>query len=174
MPARDAPPQVVIEPWTDRDLELLRALNAPEMMRHVGGPETDDQVLRRHHGYLGSGTPRDRMFRIVLLPRRVAVGNIGYWERQWKGRTVYETGWNVLPAYQGRGICTVAATAAVARARQDRRHRFLHAFPAVMNAASNAVCRKVGFALIGACDFEYPPGTVMRCNDWCLDLGVPD
>jgi hypothetical protein len=26
------------------------------------------------------------------------------------------------------------------------------------------------FTLVGACDFEYPPGHVMRCNDWRFDL----
>ena len=46
----------------------------------------------------------------------------------------------------------------------------MHAFPAVENAPSNAICRKLGFTLLDEHDFEYPPGTVMRCNDWRLDL----
>jgi hypothetical protein len=33
------------------------------------------------------------------------------------------------------------------------------------------VCRKAGFSLVGECDFEYPPGNLLRSNDWCLDLG---
>jgi RimJ/RimL family protein N-acetyltransferase len=44
------------------------------------------------------------------------------------------------------------------------------AYPGVDNAASNAICRKLGFTLLGAEDFEYPPGHLMRCNDWRLDL----
>ena len=55
-------------------------------------------------------------------------------------------------------------------ARHDGRHRFVHAFPAVDNAASNAICRKLGFELLGATEFEYPPGRPMVCNDWRLDL----
>ena len=55
-------------------------------------------------------------------------------------------------------------------ARLERTRRFLHAFPSVANAPSNAICRKVGFTLIEACHVEYPPGHVMRCNDWRLDL----
>ena len=47
---------------------------------------------------------------------------------------------------------------------------FLHAFPAVDNAASNGLCRKVGFLYVAECDFEYPPGHIMHCNDWRLDL----
>ena len=33
--------------------------------------------------------------------------------------------------------------------------------------------RKLGFARIEECEFEYPPGHVMRSNDWRLDLGHP-
>jgi hypothetical protein len=40
----------------------------------------------------------------------------------------------------------------------------------VENAPSNAICRKLGFELLEACDFEFPPGHHMRCNDWRLDL----
>jgi RimJ/RimL family protein N-acetyltransferase len=39
----------------------------------------------------------------------------------------------------------------------------------VGNAPSNAICRKLGFTLLGPHDFEYR-GTVLRCNDWRLDL----
>jgi RimJ/RimL family protein N-acetyltransferase len=49
----------------------------------------------------------------------------------------------------------------------------LHAFPAVDNAASNALCRSLGFTLLGAFDVEYPPGHALRCNDWALELGDP-
>lgn len=58
----------------------------------------------------------------------------------------------------------------VERARAAGKHRFLHAFPSVDNAPSNSVCQKVGFTLLGAMDFEYPPGHPLRCNDWVLDL----
>jgi RimJ/RimL family protein N-acetyltransferase len=107
---------------------------------------------------------------IVLLPEREAVGTVGYAERIWQQQVVYEMGWNVLPPFQRRGIAVAAATAAVARARTERKHRYLHAFPSVDNAASNAVCRKAGFSLVGGCDFEFPPGSLMRSNDWYVDL----
>jgi hypothetical protein len=48
--------------------------------------------------------------------------------------------------------------------------RFVHAFPAVDNGPSNAICRKLGFTLLEAMEFEYPKGHLMRCNDWQLDL----
>jgi len=42
----------------------------------------------------------------------------------------------------------------------------------VAHAASNAVCRKAGFELLGEVDFEYPKGTPIRSCDWRLDLRV--
>jgi RimJ/RimL family protein N-acetyltransferase len=84
---------------------------------------------------------------------------------------VYESGWNVLPEFQGQGVATAAVRAVLAAARADGRHRWLHAFPSVANAGSNAVCSKTGFALLGETDFEYPPGRFIRSNDWRYDLG---
>ncbi|MCO5992920.1 GNAT family N-acetyltransferase [Actinoallomurus rhizosphaericola] len=162
---------VVIEPWGEGDLELLRRINAPEMMEHLGGPESEEKVLDRHRRYLEArDLGPEAMFRIVVLPEREAVGNIGYWEREWRGETVYETGWCILPEFSGRGVATAAGRLVVERARARRRHRYLHAYPSVDHPASNAICRKLGFTLLGACDFEYPPGHLMRCNDWRLEL----
>lgn len=168
-------PQVRIEPWGDADLALLRLLNAPEMMEHLGGPETEEQILVRHKRYLeidGRGT--GRMFRIVLLPDLETVGSVGYWDRNWQEKTVYEIGWGVLPKFQGRGIATEAVAEAIALARTELEHRFIHAFPSTLNPASNAVCRKLDFLFIGECNFEYPPGSIMRCNDWGLEITTPN
>ncbi|PAM97988.1 GNAT family N-acetyltransferase, partial [Streptomyces sp. Alain-F2R5] len=60
------------------------------------------------------------------------------------------------------------ATARAARAAGP--HRYLHAFPSVGHAASNAVCRRAGFTLLGQADFEYPKGHWIRSNDWRVDL----
>jgi hypothetical protein len=34
------------------------------------------------------------------------------------------------------------------------------------------LCRRLGFQLAGAFDFDYPRGSPMRCNDWRLDLAA--
>ncbi len=159
-----------LEPWAEADLDLLRRINDPAMMTHLGGPETDEQVISRHRRYLATNTAAGRMFRIVVLPGDEPAGNVGYWERQWRGNMVYETGWSVLPAFQGLGVATAAAAAAMKQAAAERRNAHAHAFPSVDNPASNAICRKLGFVLLGECDFEYPPGHPMRCNDWRLEL----
>lgn len=160
-----------IEPWAHADLALLYRLNTPEMLEHLGGPESEEQIIARHNRYLeldGKGT--GRMFSIVLHPDLEAVGNIGYWERIWQEETIYEIGWGVLPPYQGRGIAATAIAAALESARAEEKHRFIHAFPSVDNPASNTICRKLDFLFIGECAFEYPPGNIMRCNDWRMDL----
>lgn len=162
---------VRIEPWSAADLALLYRLNTPEMLEHLGGPESDEQILARHKRYLEIGMKgTGRMFSIVLLPELEAVGNIGYWERVWQEETIYEIGWGVLPPFQGRGIAASATAAALASASAEQKHRYIHAFPSVDNPASNAICRKLNFSLISECAFEYPPGNALRCNDWRIDL----
>ncbi len=164
-------PEVTLRPWSEGDLELLRQISTPEMTVHLGGPETEAQIVKRHHRYLdlseGGGAG---IFRVVLLPGGETAGTVGFWDREWQGEAVYEAGWSVLPAFQGMGIATAAVSAAVGLARAAAKHRFLHAYPSVHNHASNAVCRRAGFELLGECEFEYPPGHVMRCNDWRIDL----
>ena len=163
---------LLLQPWSDDDLPLLeKLLGDPDMMSHLGGPESPEQILRRHQRYLRlpeAGT--DHMFKIVWVPNFEAVGNVGYWRKTWREQSIYETGWLVLPAYQGQGIATKAASAAIEHARLQPKYQFMHAFPSVANAASNAICRKLGFTLIEACQVEYPPGHPLIVNDWRLDL----
>jgi RimJ/RimL family protein N-acetyltransferase len=113
---------VHLRPWREADLSLLEALlGDPTMMRHLGGPESDEKIAERHARYL-TGADADSQFRIVDDATGEAVGWVGYWERAWRDQEVYEIGWSGLP---GPGP----------------RH-----------------------------EFEYPPGSFMRCNDWRLDL----
>jgi RimJ/RimL family protein N-acetyltransferase len=160
-----------LDPWSAGDFPLLRLLNAPEMTEHLGGPESEEKLHDRQEKYVvGGAAGSGGMFTVVLLNERQAIGSIGYWEREWRGANVYETGWAILPDFQGRGIAAEATRAVIELAAAEHRHRHLHAYPSVDNPPSNAICRKVGFVLLGASDFEYPPGHMMRCNDWCFDL----
>ncbi|MEH7748728.1 GNAT family N-acetyltransferase [Neobacillus drentensis] len=154
-----------IKPWEDQDLDLLFRLNAPEMMQHLGGPESEQQILKRHKRYLEL-SDRGRMFSIVLLPELERVGSVGYWQTSWKGESIYETGWSVLPSYQGKGIATIAVKLAVEEATAEKKYKYIHAFPSIDNPASNAICRKLDFQFISECKFEYPPGSFMLCNNW--------
>ncbi|MEU0055039.1 GNAT family protein [Streptomyces sp. NPDC006334] len=163
--------RVRLVPWAEGDFWLLRRTNSPEMTAHLGGPEPEDGLAQRHRRYVG--LEAGCMYRVVSAGSEETVGSIGYWEREWRGGTVWETGWGILPEFQGRGLAVSAARAlaGVVRAlRPAGGHAALHAFPDVRHAASNAVCRKAGFTLLGQARFEYPKGNWITSNDWYIDL----
>jgi RimJ/RimL family protein N-acetyltransferase len=160
---------IALRPWSNQDLPLLERLRGdPAINEHLGGPETPEKILERHERYCTMGDTGEVV--IVVGPAAESAGSVGYREREWQGKLVWEMGWNVLPEFQGRGIATRAVAAAMERVRAERKHRFIHAFPSVDNLPSNAVCRKVGFTLLDEFEFEYPPGSFMRSNDWSFDL----
>jgi RimJ/RimL family protein N-acetyltransferase len=161
---RDLSPSVHLEPWGTGDLPLLeKTVGDPAMMRHLGGPESPAKIAERQERFLRE----PGMHKIVDDESGAAIGSVGYWEREWRGEPVHEAGWFVLPEFQGRGVAVEAMKALVAVAGS----RPIHAFPNVENAASNAICRKLGFSRLGEIDFEYPPGRMMRCVDWRLEPG---
>ncbi|WP_430177297.1 GNAT family N-acetyltransferase [Peribacillus simplex] len=161
--------KIEIKPWEDKDLALLFQQNAPEMMEHLGGPENNEQILKRHQRYLQIGD-KGCMFSIIPFPEAEAVGSVGYWQTLWNNENVYEIGWSVLPSFQGKGIASHAVKALIERIKAERKYKYIHAFPSINNPASNVICRKLKFNLISECEFEYPPGNFMPCNNWCLEL----
>ncbi|MFH8728837.1 GNAT family N-acetyltransferase [Streptomyces termitum] len=159
-----------LEPWSAAGLPVLHRQNTPEMTAHLGGPETERAVADRHERYL-------RLTGGEMLLVRLggtAIGSVGYWEREWNGEEVYETGYGILPEFGGHGHAAGALRLAALRAAARGTRRRLHAFPHVDHAASNAVCRKAGFELVGEVSFEYPRGTWQRSHDWRLDLDALD
>ena len=155
-----------LEPWSERDQPLLQQLlGVPEMTEHVGGPESAEKIAERQARYQ---VPGSRQYRIVVDGEDA--GWVGYWEREWLGEKVWETGWSVLPGFQGRGVASEATRQLIDIAQAERTLRYVHAYPSLDNAPSNAICRKVGFELMGDYEFEYPKGNFMRCNDWRYDL----
>jgi RimJ/RimL family protein N-acetyltransferase len=160
-----------LEPWDERGPALERRANTPEMQAFLGGVEPEEAILARHQRILDTVRKKDgAMLFIMVEDEPDPVGSVGYWDKDWLGRTVYEMGWKVLPGFQGRGLAVGATLAAIGLAAAEGRHRWAHAYPKVDNAASNAVCRKAGFELLGESDFEYPKGHPIRCNDWRFDL----
>jgi RimJ/RimL family protein N-acetyltransferase len=165
-------PEYRVVPWGEDDLPLLhRLLGDPAMMEHLGGPESPEKIEERHGRYLDGQTPA-KMFKVVDAATGESVGSVGYWEREANEGQVWETGWMVLPEFQGRGIATEATRQVIDLCRAERTHRYLYAYPSVDNEPSNAICRKLGFELVDEEEYEYPKGSgnILRCNDWRLDL----
>jgi RimJ/RimL family protein N-acetyltransferase len=165
---------VRIEPWGEGDFPLLKKLlGDPAMTEHLGGPESDEQLIKRQARYERlTESGHGRMFKVVYKATGEAVGSVGYWDSTFQEEDMYEMGWSVLPAFQGQGIASAAVAQALVIAHADGKHRFLHAFPSVDNLPSNAVCQKSGFMLVEEVEGEYPKGHFMRVNDWRLDLSV--
>jgi RimJ/RimL family protein N-acetyltransferase len=161
-----------LEVWGKGDQPLLeRLLGDPRMTEHLGGPESKEKIAERQARYERAvDSDTTRLFKVVDEATGEAAGWVGYWEREWREQQVFEIGWAVLPEFQGRGIAGRATALAIDDARSAGKHRYVHAFPSVDNAPSNAICRKLGFTLLEALEFEYPPGNLMQCNDWRLDL----
>jgi RimJ/RimL family protein N-acetyltransferase len=156
---------VELRAYTDADLALTEALETdPAVMRELGGPIEREKLPAIHRRRLGDPW----WFKIVADAGGPAVGTIGVWETAHGEETLYETGWMVLPAHQGRGIASGALTLLIARVQAEPRFGAIHAFPPVTNAPSNALCRKFGFALLGHDDFVYS-GRTLHCNHWALD-----
>lgn len=160
--------QVTLRPWSAADLPLLHRMNAADMTEHLGGPETDAQVVARHEKYLRmwrEGTAR--MFRITLGD--TPAGTIGWWESELDGAPAAEAGWSVAPDSQGRGVAREALRLLIRDAAEHSDHPLLTAFPGVNNTASNALCRGAGFEHRGT-GTEPWRGGELTFRIWVLDL----
>ncbi len=134
----------------------------------MAAPRATPGSARRHRQYLADTAPGG-VFTITVDDDRggaAGVGWAGYWELEHHDRVVWEAGLSVLTAWQGHGIGSTAFHLILERAAAEGRHRFMHAFPHVDNAASNRMCAGVGFELVDETDIEYSKGHWIRCNDW--------
>ena len=166
--------RVTLERWGADDLVLLERANTAEMTRFLGGPESADALADRHADYLRLWeTGSVRMFRIRV--DGAVAGYAGWWEEEHDGAPVYEIGCSVEPAWQGRGVASAALTEVVRLAMAFDEHRPIVGYANVDNAASNALCERVGFSLVGvgafpANDDELP----MVVNIWVIDTPARD
>lgn len=165
--------EVWLEQWQVDDLPVLERSNTPEMTVFLGGPESDKQIVTRHAKFLHLWeTGEARMFRIRSASANSPVGSVGYWKKSWRGNDVYETGWSVHTAHQGRGIAARALSECLRYAADNGDRDQVFAFPRTDNSASNALCQRTGFNLVGEADFEYPKGHPIRVNEWMFELST--
>jgi RimJ/RimL family protein N-acetyltransferase len=161
---------VELRPYADEDLWLSEELETdPEAMSELGGARSKEKIAEVHRKRVDGNVPKPWYFVIVPEGEQRGVGQIGVWESEHDGAPIHETGWMVLPAYQGRGIATAALGDVVERARSDPVIERIHAFPGVTNEPSNALCRRFEFELLGEVELPRDDG-VLHCNHWALDV----
>lgn len=153
------------------DLPLYESLYCDSrMMSHLGGAWSKEQMpqkLRDNVAFVEAGTAW--IFKVIADEDSVgAAGTVCIWENSWRGESINEIGWMILPQFQGRGLATEAVRAMLDKAHSEKRWDVIHAFPSTTNAASNAICRKMEFSMIEECDIEWA-GHIFRCNHWRLD-----
>lgn len=157
---------------TTNDLWLYEAIHCdPAMMAELGGPLRPEGLWQKLQGDVAD-VEADTVWVLVIVPDEdadPAAGTVSVWDHEWRGETISEIGWMVLPKFQGKGLGSRAVQMVLDRARSTGRWDVLHAFPAVTNSASNAMCRKLGFSLIEELDYDYR-GRTLRCNHWRLNL----
>ena len=130
------------------DLAVLERANTPEMTRFLGGPRPTNRCCERHADYLALWDSGEmRMFRVDV--DGVAAGYAGWWEEAHEGMPVYEVGCVIQPVWQGRGVASTVLTELVRRASATEDRRPIVGYANVDNAASNALCERVGFSLVG-------------------------
>ena len=138
------------------------------VMAELGGPVPREEIPAIHRRRL-AGVATDPWWFVVATDDGESAGTIGIWETQHDGSVIHETGWMLLAAFHGRGLGSAALGLLLERARAEPRFEQLHAFPGVSNPASNALCRKFGFELLGEEDGSYRDAT-LRVNHWVLTL----
>lgn len=163
---------ISIRPYSTGDKWVLeRTLGTPSEMEHLNGPESLEEIQKRHNRFLAMSADQHAgcMYTIMVGPS--TAGTVGYWETDWEGEKVWETGWFVLPEFQGQGVATQAIRLMIQVVSELSSHRYLVAFPSTDNGPSNAIPRKLGFELVKEIDVEYPPnsGKLLHNNVWRLN-----
>lgn len=144
----------------------------PVMMAELGGPLPRDGIEAKVETDVRK-TRADVYWVSMIVPDGAepdtVAGNVTLWSHEdGDDAGLSEIGWMVLPEYQGRGLAKRAVRALLERACDDGRWGVIHAFPGVTNAASNALCRSIGFTLVGERDVTFA-GRVLRANHWRID-----
>lgn len=158
---------------TSDDLDLyIGMFSDPSVMAELGGPLSSDEISEKLRADVAAAAS-DSAWVLAILPDETAgraVGNISIWMSERDGEALVEMGWMLLREFHGRGYGSEAAHLALLRALAEDRWRVIHAFPGITNTASNAMCRKNGFTMLGETEVDYR-GHVVLANHWRVDLG---
>jgi RimJ/RimL family protein N-acetyltransferase len=164
---------MALRPLTREDRQLYeRIYTDPRMWAELGGVLDQDMAAKLERDVASVEAGRHWVF-VIVGADGIAAGTVSLWDHEWKGETIDEIGWMVLPEHQGRGLASTGVAQALRRADAAARWRVLHAFPATTNAASNALCRKHGFAFRGPIAYTYRERS-LRVNHWVRDAAAAE
>lgn len=170
-------PAFRLRPVGPRDLDAYVAMRCdPAMTVDLSGPQpVEEMPAKVARDVEAMAADRDWVWMVEVdgdagadgtRGPRVA-GSVALWAHEEGGETISEIGWMVLTAFQGRGLARAAVRAVLDLAREDGRWGPVHAYPRVSNAASNALCRSLGFALVGTEEFDYR-GVTAASHHWVI------
>ncbi len=148
---------------------FLNIYQDPVMMAHLGGPLSTELAKERFQKWLGiwSGSHIGPCV-VRYRGQSETIATVGIFPSEIEGEWVFEIGWSVLTAHQGKGIAFEAAKALDDYATQQLGVKVLTAFPNVTNTASNRICEKLGMRRVKS--VQYPFGeTVLDMVYWRRD-----
>ncbi|MGW1158598.1 GNAT family N-acetyltransferase [Streptomyces sp. NPDC002519] len=146
----------------------------PRMMADLGGPLPREGMVDKVRRDAQQAAADLAWFKMIVPDQvgpDVVAGTVTIWSHDTDGGPISEIGWMVLPEFQGRGLGRRAVRALLEEARDQDRWGLVHAFPATSNAASNGICRSVGFRFLAEVDVTFA-GRVLRSNHWAMDPGT--
>ncbi|MFE0508403.1 GNAT family N-acetyltransferase [Streptomyces sp. NPDC058964] len=145
----------------------------PVMMAHLGGPLPGEGMadkVRRDAQQAAADLAWLKMIIPDPASPDVVAGTVTLWSEETAAGPISEIGWMVLPEFQGQGLGKRAVRTLLEQARDQDRWGLVHAFPATSNAASNGICRAVGFRFLSEVDVTFA-GQALKTNHWVMDPG---
>ena len=142
----------------------------PGMMSDLGGPLPPEGMKDKVRRDALEAAADDAWIKMIVpdpdTPDVVA-GSVTIWSHDTDDGPLSEIGWMVLPQFQGRGLGKLATRTLLEQARDEDRWGDVHAFPATSNAASNGICRSLGFRFIAERNVTFAD-RVLRSNHWAI------
>jgi RimJ/RimL family protein N-acetyltransferase len=152
----------------------------PVMMAELGGPLPREGMAAKVERDAREAAAGSALIKMIVLDEPapgVVAGSVVIWSHEEEGLgqegPISETGWMVLPEFQGRGLAKAAVRTLLELARDQGRWGPVHAFPGVTNGPSNGICRSLGFTLLGEYDVDFAGDRIIKTNHWVIDPRTP-
>ncbi|MFI6493690.1 GNAT family N-acetyltransferase [Streptomyces sp. NPDC050564] len=142
----------------------------PVMMTDLGGPLPCKGMADKVRRDAQQAAADLAWFKMIVpdpTSPDVVAGTVTIWSHDTEDGAISEIGWMVLPEFQGQGLGRRAVRALLEQARDQDRWGVVPAFPASNNAASNGICRSVGFRFVSEVDVTFA-GQVLKSNHWVI------